>query len=99
MAGLLSRRRAPPALRTFLLALAVADDLGAVVLIAALFTRELDAGMLVGALTVLALLWGLGRWRHVPAALFVAAPALVRAIIRTKARGDETTVLAKGWGS
>ena len=34
--------RAPPALRIFLLALAVIDDLGAIVLIAVLFTQQLS---------------------------------------------------------
>jgi simple sugar transport system permease protein len=30
--------------------------------------------------------------------LFVAAPALVRGVLRVKAEGDGGTVLAKGWG-
>ncbi len=47
--------RAPPALRIFLLALAVIDDLGAIVLIAVLFTQQLSwlamslAGVVPGA--------------------------------------------------
>ena len=73
----LAGRRAPPALRTFLLALAVADDLGAVVLIAALFTRELDFGAMAAALGVLAFLAVLGRWRRAPASLFTAAVLLL----------------------
>jgi simple sugar transport system permease protein len=31
--------------------------------------------------------------------LFVAAPALVRGMIRLRARGGTTAVMAKGWGS
>jgi len=53
--------RAPPALRIFLLALAVIDDLGAVVLIAALFTQQLSwLAMSLAALCVVLLL-GLNR--------------------------------------
>jgi len=53
--------RAPAALRIFLLALAVIDDLGAVVLIAALFTQQLSwLAMSLAALCVVLLL-GLNR--------------------------------------
>ncbi len=73
-------RGAPAALRTFLLALAVVDDLGAVVLIAVLFTRELDYAALGGALGALGFLAVLGRWRSAPATLFVAAAAVLWAL-------------------
>ncbi len=73
----LAGRRTPPALRTFLLALAVADDLGAVVLIAALFTHDLDLPRLAAALGVLGALAALGRWRRVPASLFAALSAVL----------------------
>lgn len=76
----LAGRRAPPALRTFLMALAVADDLGAVVLIAALFTRDLDFAALALALCVVCFLAVLGRWRRAPASLFVAAAAVLWAL-------------------
>ena len=68
----LAARRAPPALRTFLLALAVVDDLGAVVLIAVLFTHGLKLKLLGWALALVAGLAALGRWRAAPTALFVA---------------------------
>jgi NhaA family Na+:H+ antiporter len=49
-------RRAPPTLRIFLLALAVIDDLGAIVLIAVLFTTGLSWQAMVFGLVCLALL-------------------------------------------
>ena len=67
----------PPALRTFLLALAVADDLGAVVLIAVLFTQGLDWAALAGAGATLALMALLGRWRSAPAVVFAGLAAVV----------------------
>ena len=53
--------RLPPALRIFLLALAVIDDLGAIVLIAALFTEKLSWLALSLAAVCLALLIGFNR--------------------------------------
>ncbi|MFO1070649.1 MAG: Na+/H+ antiporter NhaA [Geminicoccaceae bacterium] len=52
--------RVPPALKLFLLALAIVDDLGAVIVIALFYTEQLDFGMLGLALGVwiLALLYG-----------------------------------------
>ena len=70
-------KRAPPALRTFLLALAVADDLGAVALIAVLFSSHLhlralgEAGVTLGALALLS------RWRRAPASLYLVLGALL----------------------
>ena len=65
----------PPALRTFLLTLAIADDLGAVALIALLFTTKVHLWAVGGAISGLALMALLGRWRNAPylfyAALFV----------------------------
>ena len=42
-------KRVPPGLKVFLLSLAIADDLGAVVVIAAAYTDHLNAGMLLAA--------------------------------------------------
>ncbi|HEX7885454.1 MAG TPA: Na+/H+ antiporter NhaA [Phenylobacterium sp.] len=58
--------RLPPTLRIFLLTLAIADDLAAVVLIAVLFTSELRFPMLAGAAATLAVLAAMSRWRAAP---------------------------------
>lgn len=73
-------RRAPPALRTFLLALAVADDLGAVVLIAVLFTDHLHLRALAEAAVALGVMALLSRWRRAPATLYVAVGAVLWAL-------------------
>lgn len=69
--------RLPPALRVFLLTLAIADDLVAVVLIAALYTAELRFPMLAGAAVTTAVLAALGRWRGAPYALWAAGGFLL----------------------
>ncbi|MFM1960172.1 MAG: Na+/H+ antiporter NhaA [Pseudomonadota bacterium] len=69
--------RLPPALRTFLLTLAIADDLGAVILIAALFTEHIDLMALGGAAAVLAVMVLAGRWRGAPYGLFAVLTFLV----------------------
>ena len=53
--------RVPSGLRIFLAALAIADDLGAVLVIALFYTGALDWGALGGAAAVLAALLGLNR--------------------------------------
>ena len=53
--------RVPAGLRVFLAALAIADDLGAVLVIALFYTSALDWGALAGAAVVLAALLGLNR--------------------------------------
>lgn len=53
--------RIPPSLKVFVVAFAVIDDLGAIVIIAALYTVELSVWYLVGGLAVLALLLTLNR--------------------------------------
>jgi len=68
--------RLPPTLRIFLLTLAIVDDLGAVILIGALFTKSLHLAALGGALATLALMGLLGRWRKAPY-LFYAVGFLV----------------------
>lgn len=53
----------PAALRTFLLTLAVVDDLLAIVIIAVVFTADLKLGMLAMALVPLAIFWFLAQRR------------------------------------
>ncbi|MFI4974661.1 MAG: Na+/H+ antiporter NhaA [Caulobacterales bacterium] len=68
--------RLPPSLRVFLLTVALADDLGGVGLVAALYSRSVNWEMLGGAALALALLVGLSRWRRAPF-LFYAAGFVV----------------------
>ncbi len=65
--------KAPAALRVFLLTLAIADDLGAVMLIAILFTSEINLPALAGAVTGLGFMVWIGRWKQIPPLLFAAA--------------------------
>jgi len=58
--GLLGQR-VPPALRTFLLTVAIVDDIGAVVIIASFYTPFVDVDWLNAGLLVLAILVGLNR--------------------------------------
>jgi NhaA family Na+:H+ antiporter len=53
--------RAPASLKVFLTALAVLDDLGAIVVIAVFYTAELATGYLLGALAVFAMLVVMNR--------------------------------------
>ncbi len=53
----------PPALRAFLLTLAVVDDLGAIIVIATVFTTDLDTSSLLGAAALLAIFGVLQRRR------------------------------------
>jgi NhaA family Na+:H+ antiporter len=55
--------RAPASLKVFVVAFAVIDDLGAIVVIAAFYTAQLSAWYLAGALAVWALLVALNRLR------------------------------------
>lgn len=69
--------RLPPALRIFLLTLAIADDLGAVALIAILFTAKVNLYALGGAVAAIVLMALMSRWKTAPylfyAACFVLA--------------------------
>lgn len=55
--------RIPASLKVFVVAFAVIDDLGAIVIIAALYTAQLSVSYLAGALVVWALLIALNRLR------------------------------------
>jgi NhaA family Na+:H+ antiporter len=59
-------RRLPSSLRIFLLTVALADNVGALVLIAFLFTAQIQVSALIGAGVTLAMLALLGRWRRAP---------------------------------
>ena len=67
----------PPSLRIFLLTLAIADDLGAVALIAILFTAKLNLLALGGAVSTLALMFLLGRWKNAPYFFYACCFALI----------------------
>ncbi|MBS1183114.1 MAG: nhaA [Proteobacteria bacterium] len=53
--------RVPTSLKIFLAALAIIDDLGAVIIIAIFYTADLNMPALIGAAGVLAVLYGLNR--------------------------------------
>ncbi len=69
--------KAPASLRLFLLTLAVVDDLGAVALIALLFSHGAAGGPLVGAIIALAAVALLGRFSRAPAWLYGLALTVV----------------------
>ena len=69
--------RLPPSLRIFLLTLAIADDLVAVLLIAVLFTSEVRFPMLAGAAVTLAVLAAMSRWRTAPYSFWVVGGLLL----------------------
>ncbi|WP_017593639.1 Na+/H+ antiporter NhaA [Nocardiopsis potens] len=62
-------RGLPPALRTFLLTLAIVDDLGAITVIAVFYTDDLSFLYLIGALVLLAVFGYLQQGRGLAAAL------------------------------
>jgi len=65
--------RVPPAARTFLLALAIFDDLGAIVILAALFTKSLSIPSLLVAAGALLVLAGLNYFGVTRTSAYVAA--------------------------
>jgi NhaA family Na+:H+ antiporter len=69
--------RVPPGAKLFLLAVAIADDIGAITVIAVFYTSELEAGYLAAAVIGLIVLWIAGKvnvramWFYVPMALVI----------------------------
>ncbi len=70
--------RIPPSLKVFVVAFAVIDDLGAIVIIATFYTAELSVGFLAGAVAVWILLLMLNRlFRIMALAPYVCGGALM----------------------
>jgi len=69
--------RVPWSLKIFLAALAVMDDLAAIIVIAVFYTNELSLGWLLGAFGVFALLVGLNRMGVMALAPYLAGGALM----------------------
>lgn len=69
--------RVPSGAKLFLLAVAIADDIGAIAVIAIFYTSELDGGYLAAAVGGLILVWIAGKvhiramWFYVPMALII----------------------------
>jgi NhaA family Na+:H+ antiporter len=59
-------KRVPVSLKIFLTALAILDDLGAIIIIALVYTDKLSAVWLLAAVTTFVALLALGRWRVRP---------------------------------
>ena len=83
-------KRLPASLRVFLLTLAIADDLGAVGLIGALFSHDVHLRPLMGAGAALLAMTALGRWRSAPFLFYALGFALVWAF--TLKSGVSTSV-------
>lgn len=69
--------RVPSGAKLFLLAVAIADDIGAIAVIAIFYTSELNAGYLAAAVVGLMVVWVAGKvnvramWFYVPAAFVI----------------------------
>ncbi|RZJ18290.1 MAG: Na+/H+ antiporter NhaA [Brevundimonas sp.] len=70
-------RNLPSSLRVFLLTLAIVDDLGAIALIALLFSQGVDWVPLAGVAVLLTIGALLARWRRIPAPFWVLGFAAV----------------------
>lgn len=73
----LAARNLPSSLRVFLLTLAIVDDLGAIALIALLFSNGVNVEPLMGVVGLLAVGGVLARFRKVPAPFWVLGFGLV----------------------
>jgi Na+:H+ antiporter, NhaA family len=80
----------PSGIRVLLLSMAVIDDLGAIALIAALFTHDLNLAWLAAGLAVCALYWWTQRRRY--NAVWLVVPLAVVAWICVHASGVHATV-------
>jgi len=69
--------RAPAALKLLLTSLAIVDDMGAVAIIALVYTETIDWLALAGAVLVAAVLWGMGRARIMPLAPYLIGFAVL----------------------
>jgi NhaA family Na+:H+ antiporter len=69
--------RVPASLKVFLTALAVMDDLGAIIVIAIFYTAELSVTYLIGALVVFGLLFALNRFRVMSLIPYLVGGALM----------------------
>ena len=69
--------RLPPALRMLLLAVAIVDDLMAVGVIAIFFSEQVNLPALGGAVSALALMALLGRWRNAPLFFYAVLAVIV----------------------
>tara|TARA_R110002167_G_scaffold145071_2_gene335940 strand:- start:4791 stop:6071 length:1281 start_codon:yes stop_codon:yes gene_type:complete len=67
----------PPSLRIFLLTLAIVDDLGAIGLIAVLFSEGVNYQPLLAVAGLLLVGWLLARWQRIPAPFWVLGFAAV----------------------
>jgi len=81
----------PTGVRVLLLSMAVIDDLGAIALIAALFTRDLAPGWLAAGAVLLAAYWAAVRWVRVPV-LWLLVPLGMAAWVCVHASGVHATV-------
>jgi NhaA family Na+:H+ antiporter len=73
-------RRLPESLRLFLLTMAMADDLGAVLIVSVLFPAPIHTASLTGAVATLGVLAALSRWKTAPRMLYAAGFVLVWAL-------------------
>ena len=76
--------RVPPALKAFLLSVAIFDDLGAIIVIALFYTAELSAvSLAIAAIFLLALLWLNSAGVTKPAAYFLLGIPLWIAVLKS----------------
>ncbi len=92
----LTARHMPSSARVFLLSLAVVDDLGAIALIATLFTSAFDLIAFAVAVALLALYWWLQRKRVTSAWLYV--PIAIAVWVAVHSSGIHATIAGVALG-